>query len=144
MAGIESQVKVIENVLPRIETSIEKLTELSNSIGKLLAVHEERLDTLERTGDKTENDIRDLHSRITTQTREIVDKIEQVETMIEQKLKDAATNSATQHQQIQADISTKINTLSNRVELLEKWKWIVIGGAMTAGYILDKLIRMIG
>ena len=30
--------------------------------------------------------------------------------------------------------------LSNRVGILEKWRWIIIGGSIVAGFILHKVI----
>ena len=33
-----------------------------------------------------------------------------------------------------------IGELSNRVGILEKWRWIIIGGSIVAGFILHKVI----
>lgn len=138
--AIDAQVKVLESVVSKIDSSIEKLTEVSNSIGKLLAVHDERLNTLEKTNDRTEDDIKDLHSRITTISREICDKLDQVETMIEHRLKESSEASAKGHAEIKADIESKITKLVTRVEILEKWKYWVVGAATAVGYIVNKFI----
>ena len=45
--SVDAQVKVLESIVEKMDSSIEKLTEVSNSIGKLLAVHDERLNNLE-------------------------------------------------------------------------------------------------
>lgn len=138
--AIDSQVKVLESVVSKIDSSIEKLTEVSNNIGKLLAVHDERLNTLEKTNDRTEDDIKDLHSRITTISREICDKIDQVESMIEYRLKESSEASAKGHAEIKSDIESKISKLVTRVEILEKWKYWVVGAATAVGYIVNKFI----
>ena len=140
--SIDAQVKVLESVVGRLDTNIEKLTELSNSISKLLAVHDERLDSLEKIHDKTDIDIKEVHSRITTISREICDKIDQVESMIESKLLAASESSTRQHIEIKADIENKINVLSNRVGVLETWRWLIIGGATVLGYFGEKLFKL--
>ena len=137
---IEAQVKVLESVVSKIDTSIEKLTEVSNSIGKLLAVHDERINSLERLNTRTDDDIKDLHSRITTTSREVCEKLDQVEHVIEDRLKEQSENSARQHAEIKADIESKIIVLSARVSVLETWRWLIIGGATVVGYLVNKLL----
>lgn len=140
--SIDAQVKVMESIVERMDSSIEKLTEVSNSIGKLLAVHDERLNNLEKDNDKKEDNIKEIHSRVTTIAREICDKIDDVETMIENKLKESAEASAKGHADIRTDIENKINVLSSRVNVLETWRWIIIGGATVIGYLADKAIKL--
>ena len=139
---IDAQVKVLESVVGRLDTNIEKLTELSNSISKLLAVHDSRLDSLEKIHDKTDDDIKEIHSRVTTTSREICDKIDQVELMIEDKLRQSTEASAKGHAEIKADIESKINVLASRVGVLETWRWLVIGGSVVVGYLIDKLLKL--
>jgi hypothetical protein len=140
--SVESQVKVLESVVGRLDTNIEKLTELSNSIGKLLAVHDSRLDSLEKIHDRTDDDIKEIHSRVTTISREICDKIDDVESMIHRKLNETADASARGHAEIKAEIENKITALSARVGVLETWRWLVIGGSIAVGYLVDKIIKL--
>ena len=73
-------------------------------------------------------DIRDLHSRITTGNREIMEKIDD-------KVDELAQADKEQHAaQIDATRS-----LTERVDALERWRWMVIGGAVAVGYVLSKL-----
>jgi hypothetical protein len=138
----EAQVQVLESVVSRLDTNIEKLTELSNSISKLLAVHDSRLASLEKENDKAEESIKEIHSRITTISREICEKIDSVETMIETKLVQSAEASAKSHADIRTDIETKINVLSARVGVLETWRWIIIGAATVVGYLAEKAFKL--
>ena len=73
-------------------------------------------------------DIRDLHSRITTGNREIMEKIDD-------KVDELAQTDKKQHA---AQIDATRN-LAGRVETLERWRWMVVGGAVALGYILSKL-----
>lgn len=140
---VESQVRVLEAVVSKIDTSIEKLTQVSNDIGKLLAVHDERINTIEKVNDRMDTEVRDLHSRITTTTREICDKIDQMENMLEGKLKEHSEASIAQYKDIIKGNDINIDNLVNRVEVLERWRWFVIGSATIVGYLLANVRQFI-
>ena len=70
-------------------------------------------------------DIKELHSRVTTTTREITDHIDT-------KIDALAKSDADQH----TSMSKKIDAINDRVDLLERWKWMIVGGAIAIGYII--------
>ena len=109
----------------RLDTAIEKLTEVSNCINRMLAVHEERLSQQESTQHNAEQeftaDIKELHSRITSNAKEIMG---------------AAT---LQHKEHTVAIQKLREDLQNRVGVLEKWRWIIIGGSIVFGFVIQKL-----
>lgn len=141
--SVESQIKVLENVVERIDTSIEKLTEVSNSIGKLLAVHDERINTLEKGYDRATDEIKDLHSRITTISREICDKLDQIEDSLEKRIITHSDNSEKLHKELKSELEVKLRSLDSRINILETWRWVVIGGAAVLGYIADKIFKLL-
>ena len=91
----------------------------------MLAVHEERIANQEEVANRANleftTDIRELHSRITTNYKELTD------IMSEHSKQDAI------NQQMLRD------DLNNRVGILEKWRWIIIGGSIVLGFIIQKM-----
>jgi predicted nucleic acid-binding Zn-ribbon protein len=81
-------------------------------------------------------DIKELHSRITTGNREIVDKIEAMDKRLEDKLNKSADAARDQHQEIQKEIQQDVEKISNRVDILERWRWMIVGGAIVVGYLI--------
>jgi predicted RNase H-like nuclease (RuvC/YqgF family) len=81
-------------------------------------------------------DIKELHSRITTTSREITDHIDT-------KIDELAKNDADQH----TSMGKKIDEMKTRVDVLERWKWMIVGGSVAVGYLishinlLDKLFK---
>jgi predicted nucleic acid-binding Zn-ribbon protein len=81
-------------------------------------------------------DIKELHSRITTGNREITDHIDR-------KIDDLARSDEDQH----TAMGKKIDGMKERIDLLERWKWMIVGGAIALGYtlshinILDKFLK---
>jgi predicted nucleic acid-binding Zn-ribbon protein len=97
----------------------------------MLSVHEEKIarqeealiateDQIERRRNDLEKKIDELHSRITTNTKEIMGA------------------AAIQHLEQNKEIQKIRDELSSRVGVLERWRWIIIGGSIIAGFIIQK------
>ena len=140
MAELETKVKLLEKemhdrkgVFQRLDIAIEKLTDVSNCINRMLAVHEEKISRQEESIVEAEGlietrrieltiKIDDLHSRITTNTKEIM------------------TAATVQHKEHTDDIQKLRNDLTIRVGILEKWRWLIIGGSIVTGFLLHKFV----
>ena len=69
-----------------------------------------------------------MHSRITTGNREITDHIDR-------KIDDLAKSDEDQH----TAMGKKIDAMKDRIDLLERWKWMIVGGAIAVGYLLSHI-----
>ena len=122
---LKREVKSMNVIHGRLDTAIEKLTEVSNCINRMLAVHEERLGQQEESQHRAEqeftSDIKELHSRITTNAKEIMG---------------AAT---LQHKEHTEAIQKLRDDIARRGGVLEKWRWIIIGGSIVFGFVIQKL-----
>jgi chromosome segregation ATPase len=140
MAELETEVHLLKRELDdqkkihdRLDIAIEKLTDLSNSIHRMLAVHEEKIAKQEESIFEAERQIEvrrsdllikvdELHSRITTNTKEIM------------------TAAAEQHAQQNKEIQKIRDDIQTRVGVLEKWRYVIIGGSIVAGFMLQKFV----
>ena len=140
MAELETEVKLLKKELhdqkkihDRLDIAIEKLTDVSNSIHRMLAVHEEKIarqeeaifsaeEQIEIRRNELATKIDELHSRITTNTKEIMTA--------------AATNAAAQNKEIQK----MRDELISRVGVLERWRHVLIGGSIVVGFMIHKFI----
>jgi putative NADH-flavin reductase len=74
------------------------------------------------------SDIKELHSRITTGNREIMDKLDE-------KIDELAQSDKEQH-----DLMSKtMASIKERVDILEKWRFMMVGGAIALGYLMGHL-----
>ena len=122
---LKKEVADMKKIHVRLDTAIEKITDFSNCINRLLAVHEEKItqqeDAQQRSVQEFTADIKELHSRITTNTKDM-------------------TALMTQQHKEQKDVIDRLkDEISNRVGVLEKWRWIIIGGSIVVGFIIQKL-----
>ena len=141
MAELETEVKLLKKELQdqakihdRLDIAIEKLTDVSNSIHRMLAVHEEKIarqeeaifqaeEQIEVRRNELSRQIDELHSRITTNTKEIMS---------------AAT---AQHVAQNKEIQKIRDELVSRVGVLERWRHVVIGGSIVVGFMLHKFME---
>ena len=109
---------------------------LSNMDQERVAKLEAQVEGIKEDVKEVRDDIKELHSRITTQTREIVDKMDDMQTRLEHKMNAGALAAKQQHEDIQKNIHQDIKEVSDRVDVLERWRWMIVGGAIVVGYII--------
>jgi chromosome segregation ATPase len=66
----------------RLSQSIEKIQEVNFSLLRLISLHEEKHEHHERAQEGFQQDIKDLHSRITTSIRDVMDAIDKSEAKV--------------------------------------------------------------
>jgi chromosome segregation ATPase len=121
------------------KNSIKNKMESPERIAKL----EAQMDALKEDVQEVKHDIKEIHSRITTSNREIVDKIDDMQTRLEHKMQANAQISQDQHADITKKVVQDLDKVENRLSALEQWKWYVIGGAAVAGFIIGHLSEIV-
>lgn len=92
-------------------------------------------------------DIKDLHSRLTTQGREIVSKIDGLQHCLDDKLDTNMASADAQREEMKNAVHKDIEKITSRVDILEKWRYMIVGGAIVLGYLighvqfLDKIFK---
>ena len=140
MAELETKVKLLEKeihdrkgVFQRLDVAIEKLTDVSNCINRMLAVHEEKIA-------RQEEAIFDAEGLIETRRIELTVKIDDLHSRITTNTKEIMTAATQQHKEHTDDIQKLRNDLTTRVGVLEKWRWLIIGGSIVVGFLLHKFM----
>jgi DNA repair exonuclease SbcCD ATPase subunit len=103
---------------------------------------ETHVEVIKEDLDEVRHDIKELHSRITSGNREIVDKMDLMQTRLEHRMNAQATAAADQHKQISEEIKKDLEKMDDRVSSLEQWKWYVIGGAIVIGFLLATVVDL--
>src|SRR6056300_1112076 len=120
---LESLRKDIENVNSinnRLDTAIDKLTDVSTSIKQMLAVHEEKIQRQEQIDDVIFTKLKERADEIDNVYRDLARELDQVE------------------KRLLVEIKSLKNDIGGRVGVLEKWRWLIIGGAIVVGWVLSK------
>ena len=121
---LKKDVEEMKLIHGRLDNAISKISDVSNSINRMLAVHEENLSSQEEAIINAENlvearrmefnkEIKELHDRITKNSKEQLDAINNLK-----------------------------SELSGRVAVLDKFRWVLIGGSIVIGFIIHKLMNI--
>tara|TARA_B110000008_G_C16737903_1_gene471411 strand:- start:369 stop:782 length:414 start_codon:yes stop_codon:yes gene_type:complete len=125
VALLKKEVTDIKFIFSRLDTAIERMVDVSSSVNRMLAVHEEKISQQEEASIRADTefkaDIKELHSRITTNTKEMMQTI------------------TAQHLEQQQMMDKMRIELNNRVGVLEKWRWLIIGGAIVVGFAIQEM-----
>ena len=130
IALLKKDAKTGELIHQRLEIAIDKLSEIVISCKQMLAQQEQKLQKAEQTDDdifvtlesrrkEWDTDLKELHSRITTNTRELRESQYHLESKLLNEIRMVRTQ------------------LSERVGVLEKWRWLIIGGSIIVGLLIS-------
>ena len=104
-----------------------------------IAKLEAQVESIKDDVSELKTDVKEIHSRITTGNREIMDKIESMDSAIEARMVKSAESATQQHAAIQQALQGDISKVTERVDVLERWRWMIVGGAIVLGYIIGNL-----
>ena len=123
--GLRKDIENVNHLNGRLDTAIEKLTDVSTSIKSMLAVHEEKLQRQEQIDEVIFDKIRERGTEIDQVYRDLQKEIQSVEKRLLVEIK-----------------SLKLD-IGGRVSMLEKYRWIILGASIVVGWILSSNFKYI-
>ena len=131
---LKKDVSDMKHIHSRLDTAITKLTDVSNCINKILAVHEEKLARQEEAS-------YDLEKQIESRRSELLDKIDDLHSRITTNTKEIMISAREQHEAQNKEIQKIREELSGRIGVMEKWRHVLIGGSIVVGFLLHKFME---
>ena len=120
LESLRKDVESVNSINTRLDTAIDKLTDVSTSIKSMLAVHEEKIQQQERIDEVIFTKLKERASEIDNVYRDLQREINQTE------------------KRLLVEIKSLRNDIGGRVGVLEKWRWLIIGGSIVIGWVLSK------
>jgi len=120
LEGIKRDLENVSSINNRLDTAIEKLTDVSTCIKSMLAVHEVKIERQEKTDEIIFEKIKDRADEIDSVYRELQREISQVE------------------RRLLIEIKALRNDIGSRVGMLEKLRWILLGAAIVIVVLVSK------
>jgi len=125
LATLKQELENSKDIQGRLDTAIDKLTDVSTSIKSMLAVHEEKIQRSEQTDEVIFTKLRERQNEIDSGYRDLQREMDQVE------------------KRLLNEIRSLRNDIGSRVGVLEKYRWIILGGFLAIGWILSKNFKFI-
>jgi predicted nucleic acid-binding Zn-ribbon protein len=119
---LKTQVSNITQLCQKMDTIIEKLVDNHDRMVNQI------YNDMNKREDDTGQDIKDLHSRITTVDRNLSDKIELTERRIMDEIK-SLHSTINEHNKKEDDDMRKIL----------QWKWMVAGGVVVLAWVISNI-----
>jgi len=124
-------------LVDRLDTTIDKLSEVANSVSHLLAVHESKIahsdDVLakntvlfEARRIEVDEKIKDVYKRVQEGEQSVMSKLDDETDAIFTELKAMRKESTDQH-----------NKLADRINQMERWMWMAVGGVAALTLIIN-------
>jgi thioesterase domain-containing protein len=134
---LKREVADMKGIHVRLDSAIEKIAEVSSSLHTIMAVHEEKIirqeEALDEQEKKLSTNIMELHSRVTSNAKETHQAMGEMERRLVDAMNEHNKRETEQFQNLREE-------LSSRVGILEKWRYIIIGGSIVIGFALHKII----
>jgi len=115
----------IDKKFDRMEAVIERLSIIQTDLNKMLAVHEEKLNTTERTVSHLEEVVEKRREESDIKLKDVYDTMRSEDNKILNELNVIKREAAEQH----AKIAEKINDIENKI-------WMYIGGVSVIVFII--------
>lgn len=137
---LKREVTEMKQIHLRLDSAIEKIADVSSALHTIMAVHEEKLIRQEEALDEQEkefkNTVQELHSRITTNAKETSTQMGEMERRLVDAMREHGRNEAEQFIKLREELST-------RVGVLEKWRYVIIGGSIVVGFALTEILPVL-
>jgi uncharacterized coiled-coil DUF342 family protein len=116
IAILEERIDVYEKMMSKIDAAIEKISENSQNISQMLAIHNEKIDQCNKLDDV------------------ILKMVEEIK-----------VDSKEQHDEIKKELNGKIDTIEKKVDNLSQFRWKALGalGLLTFLFAAFPVIKSI-
>ena len=125
LATLKQEIENSKDIQGRLDTAIDKLTDVSTCVKSMLAVHEEKIQRSEQTDEVIFTKLRERQNEIDSGYRDLQREMDQVE------------------KRLLCEIKALRNDIGSRVGVLEKYRWLILGGFIAIGWILSKNFKFI-
>lgn len=164
MGNVDSQLAVLENqtlqnsdFISRLDQNLIKLTELSVSNNKILAIHNEKLERHETKQVDLNNRLELQRQEMSTNIKEIYKKFDETTKSIGADISDSEKKIMSSIDELKRNLKEDLKyhierqeksdeiqeELDDRLEALEKWRYMLVGAGIAGGFFLTKALEMI-
>lgn len=134
---LKREVFEMKQIHVRLDSAIEKIAEVSTSLHTIMAVHEEKLirqeDQLNEQEREFKSTVQELHGRITTNAKESSIQMGDMERRLHIAMDEHQRKETEQFNALRDEIT-------NRIGVLEKWRYLIIGGSIVVGFALTEIL----
>jgi hypothetical protein len=116
IAVLEERLTSYEVMMKKIDEAIQIMGQTGQSISKMLAVHEEKLDNTNKTDEVIFNRIRSMEDKNTEEHGRVIERFESLEKKID----------------------NRIESVDKKVDEVTKFRWLVVGALVIVSFVFSQ------
>lgn len=116
IAVLEERLTSYEVMMKKIDEAIQIMGQTGQSISKMLAVHEEKLENSNKTDETIFNRIRSMEDKNTEEHGRVIDRFKSLEEKIDDR----------------------IESVDKKVDDVAKFRWLVVGGLIIISFVFSQ------
>ena len=130
IALLKKGAKTSDRIHQRLEVAIEKLTDITVSLKSMLAQQETKLQKAEQTDE-------DIFITLEARRKEWDDQVKELHSRISTNIRELREHQVVSENKMLSEMRAIRFQLDQRVAVLEKWRWIIVGGSIFIGLMLS-------
>lgn len=128
----------IQHVCHKLDDTISKLQELTLNITKMVTTHEQRIKQAEDNVTYMNIACADKHRDILVARKDLESKIQS------QEIEMNNISNLVKNVYIELEkLNKSVRELADRIYMIDKFKYLIVGGAIVLGFTVDKLIAIL-
>ena len=130
IALLKKGAKTSERIHQRLEVAIDKLTDITVSLKGMLVQQETKLQKAEQTDE-------DIFITLEARRKEWDDQVKELHSRISTNIRELREHQVVSENKMLNEMRAIRYQLDQRVAVLEKWRWIIVGGSIFIGLMLS-------
>lgn len=129
----------LSNITAKLDITIDKLSQVSTSLDRMIAVHENRLEYHDQIDKELFTLIEDRRKESKEQYEGLHHRVGKMRDEFDTDLATAIKELTNEFRDLKERDAAFHLEVTDRLHRLEKWRWVVTGAAIAAGFMFAKM-----
>jgi len=126
-------------ITDKLDVAIDKLSSVAGSLDRMIAVHENRLEYHDQIDKELFTLIEDRRKEAKEQYETLHQRVGRMRDEFDSELADAMKQIMAEIKDLKERDMKHHMEMSERLSRLEKWRWMIMGGAVVLGFIAARM-----
>lgn len=137
MISVQKDGEMQLRIFQKLEITVEKIHDLSESMHRLVSTHEEKIMRQQQETETTNLQVSKLEQKLDKETEILANKIDENYDKILKNIKEILEEWKDKEEENKVEKKKTDDALVLTNNLIEKWKWFFIGAAFIVGFLID-------
>ena len=129
----------LSGITEKLDVAIDKLSSVASSLDRMIAVHENRLEYHDQIDKELFTLIEDRRKEAKEQYETLHQRVGRMRDEFDSELADAMKQIMAEIKDLKERDMKHHMEMSERLSRLEKWRWMIMGGAVVLGFIAARM-----